>query len=71
MPDMNATRLIAFARAPGLSTIGRTQEVKDFLLEFKDMLAVDRAAYGEPTGLSVESHLDTVEWYISHKTDKN
>jgi len=68
---MTPTELLKFARAPGIATQEQTLAVKDFLVDFQKMLTVYRAAYGDPVGLGVESHIDTVDWYINRNDYSN
>jgi hypothetical protein len=56
-------KLLAYVKAPGLATLEQTEDVYDFLVEFETMLNVYRAAYGEPIGLSVHFHIDSVGWH--------
>lgn len=67
MIDQNQD-LIDWQKAPGLSNLKKTEDVYEFLVMFQSMLAAYRSAFGEPAGLSVESKIDTVKWYLDfHK----
>ena len=63
---MDKEKLTKWTSAPGLSDLARTQEVYNFLEQFNQMLEIYRAAYGDPLGKSVESHMDTVNWYLHY-----
>jgi len=63
---MDSKTLAEYFRAPGLAKLNTSMDVRQFLIQFNEMLLIYRDALGEPTGKSVESHLDTVDWYVKN-----
>jgi hypothetical protein len=57
-----------FSQEPGLLTGETCQEVQVFLTEFQNMLIMYRAAFGEPSGFSVEHAINRAQWYINYHT---
>lgn len=63
--------LTTFAQTPGLATQEQIQQIKEFLLEYKNMRDMYRAAFNfDPVGFTLESNLDTVHWYEDWHTQK-
>lgn len=68
---MDSKTLTEWSRAPGLSSVQKTDDVYEFLVMFQSMLAAYRSALGEPLGLSVEHYIDKTKWYLEfHKNQE-
>lgn len=63
--------LTKYAAGPGLCTAYETERVNMYLLDLKDALADFNAAFNrEPVGLTVDSMLDELKFYLEHNKDK-
>lgn len=62
MIDKNVLK--KYADSPGLCSLSETKNVEEFIKEYMQYRDLYRSAFGiDPTMLTLESNLDTVEWY--------
>ena len=55
--------LIKSHNSPGLCSKEEIDVVNDWLKSFNHQLIAYKRAFGEPSGLSVEARIETLEWY--------
>lgn len=65
------TILKKFFNTPGLMSLEELDKAKEFLLKYQEIRDIYLSASGsDPIGLTIESHLEKIDWYINFKTGK-
>lgn len=59
------TLMLRVANEPGLCSKEDIKVVHDWLVSFNEQLKLYKSVYGEPAGLSVDSRLDGLKWYLN------
>ena len=62
-PSIQET-MLKVARGPGICSQKEIEDTFHWLEEFRKQLAIYKSVYGEPAGLSVDSAIDNLKYYI-------